>query len=174
MGERGGVLTRPGEHDGGIDADVPVRPMTQRTTGDRIFRVVATGATSVSLIIVAITFIFLANGSRPALASSGIWNFFTGSVWNPTVGHFGVLGLLEGTLIIATIAMVIALPLALAMALFINEYAPARLRRILTSVIDLLAALPSLLFGSGGSTRSRVSWSRSPSSSPVTSPRSRS
>jgi phosphate transport system permease protein len=149
VGERGGVLTRP-EHDGGSDPEVPVRPTTQRTTGDRIFRVVATGATSVSLIIVAVTFIFLVNGSRPALESSGVWNFFTGSIWNPTVGNFGVLGLLEGTLIIAAIAMVIALPLALAMALFINEYAPARLRRILTSVIDLLAALPSLLFGYWG------------------------
>ena len=61
-----------------------------------------------------------------------------------------MLGLLDGTLIIATIAMVVAVPLAIAMALFINEYAPGRLRRILTSVIDLLAALPSLLFGIWG------------------------
>ncbi len=150
MAERGGVLTRPGEHDGGPGTDIPVRPMTQRTTGDRIFRVIATAATSVSLGIVAITFIFLVNGSRPALESAGIWDFFTTSVWNPTVGKFGVLGLLEGTMIIALIAMVIALPLALGMALFINEYAPARLRKVLTSVIDLLAALPSLLFGIWG------------------------
>jgi phosphate transport system permease protein len=150
VGERGGVLTRPDEFGGGFESDVPVRPITQRTTGDRVFRVIATGATAVSLLIVAITFIFLVNGSRPALESAGVWTFFTTSVWNPTVGKFGVLGLLEGTLIIATIAMVIAVPMALAMALFINEYAPARLRTILTSVIDLLAALPSLLFGYWG------------------------
>ena len=71
-------------------------------------------------------------------------------MWNPGLGHFGVLGLLEGTLIIATVAMLIAVPLGVAMALFINEYAPARLRRPLTSMIDLLAALPSLLFGIWG------------------------
>lgn len=133
-----------------VGSDVPFRPATRQTSGDRVFRFAATAATSVSLIIVAITFIFLLQESRPALESAGIWNFFTTSVWNPTVGHFGVLGLLEGTLIISAIAMVIALPLALGMALFINEYAPAVLRRILTSIIDLLAALPSLLFGIWG------------------------
>ena len=78
-------------------------------------------------------------------------------MWNPTVGKFGVLGLIEGTLIISVIAMIVGLPLAVAMALFINEYAPARLRKLLTSVIDLLAALPSLLFGSGVTRRCRAS-----------------
>jgi phosphate transport system permease protein len=133
-----------------LDADVPRRPVTRQTTGDRVFRGLATLATSFSLAIVGITFVFLIQESRPALESAGLWDFFSTSVWNPTVGKFGVLGLLEGTLIIATIAMIVGLPLALAMALFINEYAPARLRRLLTSVIDLLAALPSLLFGIWG------------------------
>lgn len=133
-----------------LNADVPKRPATKQTTGDRVFRGLATFATSFSLAIVAITFVFLLNESRPALESTGIWEFFSTSVWNPTVGKFGVLGLIEGTLIIATIAMIIGLPLAVAMALFINEYAPARLRRILTAIIDLLAALPSILFGLWG------------------------
>ncbi len=149
VGERGGVLTRPTEIDG-VDADVPVRPLTRLTPGDRAFRTLATVATSFSLLIVTVTFVFLVQESRPALEASGVWEFFSTSVWNPTVGKFGVLGLLEGTLIISTIAMVVGVPLALAMALFINEYAPARLRGPLTSVIDLLAALPSLLFGMWG------------------------
>ena len=84
------------------------------------------------------------------MQKAGVWNFFTTSVWNPTVGRFGVLGLIEGTLIIATIALVVAVPLGVAMALFINEYGPTRLRRPLTSLVDLLAALPSLLFGMWG------------------------
>jgi phosphate transport system permease protein len=133
-----------------LEADVPKRPATRQTTGDRVFRGLATLATSFSLAIVGITFVFLIQESRPALESAGIWEFFSTSVWNPTVGRFGVLGLLEGTLIIATIAMIIGLPLAVAMALFINEYAPARVRRLLTAVIDLLAALPSILFGLWG------------------------
>lgn len=143
-----GVLTARDQF-GDVD-DVPVRPATRATKGDRVFRGIATAATSFCLIIVGLTFVFLVNESRPALEATGVWSFFTTSVWNPTVGKFGVLGLLEGTLIISAIAMVVGLPLALAMALFINEYAPARIRPFLTSIVDLLAALPSLLFGMWG------------------------
>lgn len=131
-------------------ADVPSTPQFHPTTGDRVFRGLATAAASVSLVIVVATLFFLVNQSRPAFKSSGIWKFFTTSVWNAGLGHFGVVGLVEGTLIIATIAMTLAVPLGVAMALFINEYAPARVRAILTSAIDLLAALPSLIFGLWG------------------------
>jgi phosphate transport system permease protein len=131
-------------------ADVPTRPEVHPTPGDRVFRGLSTAAASVSLLIVGGTLVFLLEKSRPAFAKTGIRHFFTDSVWNPSVGHFGALGLLEGTLIIAAVAMLIAVPLGVAMALFINEYAPARLRRPLTSIVDLLAALPSLLFGIWG------------------------
>jgi phosphate transport system permease protein len=129
------------------DDQVPRRPVAPATGPDRVFRILATVAASVSLLIVGLTLVFLIKESRPALESAGIWSFFTTNVWNPSVGRFGVLGLLVGTVIIATIAMVVAVPLAIAMALFINEYAPPVLKRPLTSVMDLLAALPSLLFG---------------------------
>jgi phosphate transport system permease protein len=130
--------------------DTPSRPSRRPTGGDRVFRVLATAATSVSLVIVVLALVFLINGARPALSKTGIISFFTTNLWNPAVGHFGVLGLLVGTIIIATIAMSVAFPLALGMALFINEYAPYRVSRVLTSVVDLLAALPSLLFGAWG------------------------
>jgi phosphate transport system permease protein len=130
--------------------DLPRTPQFDPTLGDRVFRGLATAAASVSLVIVGATLFFLVDQSRPAFKSGGIWNFFTTSVWNPGVGRFGVVGLLEGTLVIGAIAMVLAVPLAVAMALFVNEYAPARVRAILTSAIDLLAALPSLLFGLWG------------------------
>jgi phosphate transport system permease protein len=132
------------------DIDVPSRPKAALTFGDRMFRGLATAATSVSLIIVVLTLVFLISGAQPALRKAGVVNFFTTNLWNPTVGRFGVLGLLIGTGIIATIAMVVAVPLALGLALFINEYAPYRLSRMLTSVVDVLAALPSLLFGAWG------------------------
>jgi phosphate transport system permease protein len=127
--------------------DVPTTPAGHHSPGDRIFRGLSTAAACVSLVIIGGTLVFLVDRARPAFKTSGIWNFFTKTVWNPAAGRFGVLGLLEGTLIIATIAMVLAVPLAIGMALFINEYAPARLRRVLTTMVDLLAALPSLLFG---------------------------
>jgi phosphate transport system permease protein len=131
-------------------ADRPTQPRTHFNPGDRVFRALATIAASVSLIIVVLALVFLVNGARPALSKTGIFNFFTTNLWNPSVGHFGVLGLLVGGVILATIAMTVAVPLAIGMALFINEYAPFRVSRILTSVVDLLAALPSLLFGAWG------------------------
>jgi phosphate transport system permease protein len=127
--------------------DVPMTPAGHHTPADRAFRGLSTAAACVSLAIIGGTLIFLVDRARPAFKTSGIWDFFTTSVWNPAAGRFGVLGLLEGTLIIASIAMVIAVPMAVGMALFINEYAPTRIRRILTTMVDLLAALPSLLFG---------------------------
>jgi phosphate transport system permease protein len=120
------------------------------TTGDRIYRAVCTAAAGLSLVIIAGTAIFLAAKSWPALQSSGYWDFFTTSVWNPSEERFGVLGLLIGTVIIALIALVVAVPLELGLALFINEYAPGRARKVLVGAVDLLAALPSLIFGMWG------------------------
>jgi phosphate transport system permease protein len=117
---------------------------------DRIFRGIAGGVGMFSLFIVGATAIFLFIKARPALQSSGWVGFLTHSVWNTNTGDFGVFGLLLGTVLIAAIALVVALPVALATAIFINEYAPMRLRRVLISAIDLLAALPSLIFGLWG------------------------
>jgi phosphate transport system permease protein len=145
------MVTRVGQlpHDD-PSSDVPMRPARLRTRGDRTFIGLATAATSVSLVIIVVTFFFLVDKARPAFAKTGVIHFFTTSVWNPFAGRFGVAGLLEGTLVIALIAVVVGVPFGVSMALFINEYAPGVLRRPLTSVIDLLAALPSILFGMWG------------------------
>jgi phosphate transport system permease protein len=128
----------------------PITPADRPTFGDRIFRGLAVSAAFVSLLVILATLVFMVKESRPAFESSGVVDFFTGSVWNGFVGEFGVLGVLIGTVIIATIAMIVAIPLAVAMALFINEYAPRSIARGLTTAIDLLAALPSLIFGMWG------------------------
>ena len=130
--------------------DRPQRPRARFTAGDRAFRTLATATASICLLIVIVALVFLIRESRPALESAGTWEFITTSVWNPTVGAFGVGGVLLGTVIIATISMVVSVPIALGMAIFINEYSPAGIQRFLTSTIDLLAALPSLLFGLWG------------------------
>lgn len=148
-GVTGSVAPSPGIGIG-PDDDVPIRPADHPTFGDRVFRLVCVAAASVALLIIASTVIFLVNKSRPALAKTGVWHFFTGSVWNKAANDFAVFGLLLGTLIIGLIALVVAVPFAVGMALFVNEYAPPRVGRALTGVIDLLAAVPSLLFGMWG------------------------
>lgn len=133
--------------DASDPSEVPFRPVAVPTPADRAFRTLATTAGAVSLVIVVTTFVFLVKESRPAFHAAGTWHFFTDSIWNPAAGRFGVLGLLEGTVIIGVIAMALAVPMAVGMALFINEFAPPKVRQVLTSTMDLLAALPSLLYG---------------------------
>ena len=126
--------------------DLDVRPVT----GDRIFRGLSTGAALIALVLVVAALVSLTIEALPALRAAGFWSFFTKSIWNPAVGDFGVFGLLVGTIIIGLIAMTVALPLGVGMALFINEYAPPRVSRWLTGAVDLLAATPSIILGFWG------------------------
>jgi phosphate transport system permease protein len=89
--------------------------------------------------------------ARPALVYSR-HRFLTSDRWNPKSLHpnYGILGLLVGSLLVAVIALVLALPVSVATALMINEYAPVRVRGGLTALVDLLAAVPSLIFGLWG------------------------
>jgi phosphate transport system permease protein len=139
---------------GGLSAtdpgdDRPRRIVARPTPQDRIFRGLAASVGLLSLVIVGTTAAFLFVEARDALQSSG-WSFITDSSWNQSTGKFGVLGLLVGTVLIALIALAVGAPIALATAVFVNEYAPLRIRRLLVSAIDLLAALPSLIFGLWG------------------------
>ena len=72
------------------------------------------------------------------------------SQWTPEGGTFGIAAALLGTVLIAGIAILLAVPVSIGTALFLTEYAPRRLRRPLNSLIDLLAAIPSLIFGLWG------------------------
>ena len=79
------------------------------------------------------------------------WGFFTETQWLPDQGGvFGIASVLSFTVQIALVALTIAVPVSIATALFITEYAPARLRQILTTTVDLLAAVPSLIYGMWG------------------------
>lgn len=131
----------------------PDEPRAIRSTpsrADRLFRGTTALAAGTSLVIIVTTASFLAWKAHPALSKVGYWEFLTTSVWNPTAGRVGVGGLLLGTALIALIALLVAVPLGVGLALFVCEYSPGRLRRPLTSAVDLLAALPSIVFGMWG------------------------
>jgi phosphate transport system permease protein len=137
----------------------PVAPPPERrvlrddpTTGDRVFRTIVVGAAWSVLVLLGLIALFLGIQAWPALHSAG-GSFFTVFEWDPDgTGRFGIAALVSGTVVIAVLALVVALPVSIGTALFINEYAPARLRRLLTTLIDLLAAIPSLIFGMWGLT----------------------
>jgi phosphate transport system permease protein len=75
------------------------------------------------------------------------WSFFTGSTWDPVAGQFGALPFIYGTLITSFLGLLISVPLGLGAAIFLSEMAPPRISDSLTFVIELLAAVPSVIYG---------------------------
>ncbi|MEJ8649808.1 phosphate ABC transporter permease subunit PstC [Streptomyces sp. MS1.AVA.3] len=119
--------------------------------GDRIFLGLSRGSGIAVLVIMAAIAVFLTY--RSVLAISGDKaNFFTTLDWNATglEPKFGIAVLAFGTLVSSVVAMVIAVPVAVGIALFISHYAPRRLSSTLGYVIDLLAAVPSIIYGLWG------------------------
>ncbi len=86
----------------------------------------------------------------PALSAEGVFKFVTSDVWDPPNNQYGALAFIYGTLVSSMIALVLAVPVSVGIALFTNEAAPRRLRRPVVSVIDLLAAVPSVVYGLWG------------------------
>jgi phosphate transport system permease protein len=119
--------------------------------GDRVFGVMTSGASVLVILIVTLVGVFLAVKSIPSIAADKA-NFFTSTEFEAGTLHFGIAALLWVTVIISVIAMVIAVPIAVGIALFITHFAPKRLSRPVAYVIDLLAAIPSIVYGIWGAT----------------------
>jgi phosphate transport system permease protein len=116
---------------------------------DRTFRILTLGCGLLVLAILALIAIFTTNQAWPAFSHEGI-HFITSRNWDPNNNHFGALAFIYGTLGISLIALVFAVPVSLGIALFLTEVAPLRLRTPVVYVIDLLAAIPSVVFGLWG------------------------
>jgi phosphate transport system permease protein len=133
-----------------IRSDEPrIRAVSRRTTSDRVYRGVVRASGAFTLLIMVLIGLFLTIRAWDALRVAG-FGFFTRSAWQPEAGHFGVWAALLGTVLIAVIALIIAVPVSICTALYVTEYAPARLRRPLTSFVDVLAAVPSIIYGLWG------------------------
>lgn len=117
--------------------------------GDRGFRwLTFFSSLLVPLVMLAIG-LELLRGSWPALRQFG-WGFFFSQEWNPVLQEFGAASSIFGTLASTLIAMLIAVPLSLAIALFLVELAPLRVSRSVGTLIELLAAVPSIIYGMWG------------------------
>ncbi|WP_328495064.1 phosphate ABC transporter permease subunit PstC [Streptomyces sp. NBC_00414] len=119
--------------------------------GDRVFLGLSRGSGIFLLVIMAAIAVFLSYRSVLAISKDES-NFLTTFEWNPTAvpPSFGIAVLVYGTVISSIIAMVIAVPIAVGIALFITHYAPRRLGGTIAYVIDLLAAVPSIVYGLWG------------------------
>ena len=121
--------------------------------GDRIFRLLAEGSGVLIVALIAAIGVFLLWRAIPALARNKE-NFFTfGGNWVTTdtsAMHFGILDLLQVTVFVSVFALLIAMPVALGIAIFVTQYAPRRLSGPLSYMVDLLAAVPSIVYGVWG------------------------
>ena len=115
-------------------------------TGDHVFRGLTRSGSVVVLAVFAAIGLFLAIKASSAIRVAK-FKFLTTQAWEPDIHHFGIAGIMADTLFIALVAVVIAIPISLGLALFISEIAPDRLKRPLVSLVDLMAAVPSVVYG---------------------------
>lgn len=122
-----------------------------RLTGDNIFKIIAAVVAASAMIILILTGYTLASGSVPVLQKFGL-SFFFGQAWNPVEGRevFGVLPYVMGTLVTSGIALLIGVPLSLGIAVFLVEMAPKKLSVPISFLVELLAAVPSVIYGLWG------------------------
>jgi phosphate transport system permease protein len=132
----------------------PVRRTPREITpglepSDSLFEGIATAIGLLVLVVTGAIGVYLGLQSIPTLEHYGL-HFFTETQWNPGLNELGIAAVLVGTVEVALVAMVVAFPLALMFALFISDYAPRQLKSWLVSAIDLMAAVPSIIYGLWG------------------------
>jgi phosphate transport system permease protein len=125
---------------------------SRRRIGDRVFATLAGSASGVVILIVILVAVFLLIKAVPSISHDKA-NFLTSTKFN--VGkngtlEFGIAGLLYTTVLSSVLALLLAVPLAIGIALFITQYAPRRVARPIAHAIDLLAAIPSIIYGLWG------------------------
>jgi phosphate transport system permease protein len=138
----------------GSDSEARAQPTARRVqsvpdAGDRVFSLVMRlGAVGV-VGVIALVGLFLSIRAYPAIAVAK-FRFLTTQEWEPYTHHFGIAGVGINTLLIALVAVVISVPISLGLSLFISEIAPQRLARTLVTLVDLMAAVPSVVYAIWG------------------------
>src|SRR5271156_3635724 len=117
--------------------------------GDAVFRSLTFLFASLVLLILGGVIVALLDGALPAFQTFGL-SFVVTEVWNPVTEKFGALAPIYGTLVTSAIAMLVGIPVAFGVALFITEICPLWLKRPLATMIELLAAIPSIIYGIWG------------------------
>lgn len=135
------------EPQGFLDEPIALKP--GHSPADRFFHGTVRSVAVLVLVVFGAIGVFLAGKMIPTLQHYGIRFLATGR-FDPQLNQIGIAGALVGTVEVALVALVIAFPMAVTTALFITEYAPHRLKGVMVGVIDLMAAVPSIIYGLWG------------------------
>jgi len=122
--------------------------LSGKTRGDRVFKWIVIGAAGYSLLMLALVAFSVMQGSGPIFSFEGV-RFLFGTDWNPVEGResYGALPYVVGTLVSSAIAMAIGVPISLGIAIFISEIAPSKIGTPVSFVVEILAAIPSIIYG---------------------------
>ena len=142
-------IALPAENAAALASSTRARALARLRLGDLGFRVLTRTAAIAVLIILGAVILSLIQGSVPALRAFGL-NFLIEERWNPVTERFGALAPIYGTLVTAFISMLIAVPVGLMIAVFLTELCPMWLRRPIGIAIELLAGIPSIIYGIRG------------------------
>ena len=126
-----------------------LKALTGAVRGDQIFRILLTTAALAIPALLLALLVVLVRGARPAIAQFGV-GFAATKTWDPVAGQFGAFPMVVGTLLTSLVALLIAVPLSLGVAVYLTEFAPGFLRRPVSMTIELLAAIPSVVYGLWG------------------------
>jgi len=138
----------PVEDAGGASPSLGER-IVGTSVGDRVYVAAITAFAIAVPALLGLVFLEVARAGWPALRTFG-FGFLTTSAWDPVQGHFGAAPAIFGTLVTSVVALVLATPLAVGVAIFLSEYAPRWLRQPVGFLVDLLAAIPSVVYGLWG------------------------
>ena len=114
---------------------------------ESIARVLFMAAAGVSILAVALICIFLFASGIPAIGEIGIFKFLGGTVWRPAADEYGILPMILGSIYATIGALLIGVPIGLFAAIYLSRFASARVKRILTPGVELLAGIPSVIYG---------------------------
>jgi phosphate transport system permease protein len=131
---------------------------TRWLTGGLFFRLFVTAAAALLVAALVAMAVFLVREAMPSIRHYGLFSFLTSSRWAPSEAStasthpnpYGILQFVYGTVLTSFIAMLLAVPVAIAVGLFLTDVAPRSIRRPLTYIVDLLAAVPSVVYGFWG------------------------
>jgi phosphate transport system permease protein len=139
------TVPRPAS-DTSVDTRPPRELVVAKAPAEKAFLGLTRGSAFIVLSVIVLVGVFLTLKALPALRVAK-FSFLTTQAWDPDIHRFGIAGIITGTILVALVAVVIAFPIALGLSLYISEVAPARIRRSLVSLVDLMAAVPSVVYG---------------------------
>lgn len=119
---------------------------------EKVMRVVFAAAAFLSIVAVILICVFLFTNGIPAMKEIGVWNFISGKSWKPSQELYGIFPMIIGSIYVTAGAIILGVPLGILTAVFMAKFCPDRLYKMLKPAVDLLAGIPSIVYGFFGLT----------------------